>query len=153
MARINYAPNRTYSFSTRARLDQATMDMSRFEAEARANFDRWSVSLMYGNYAAQESLGYLTRREGLLGTGSFKLASNWVVSGGARWDLENNKINQYSIGAGYVDDCFVLAVNYVKSYNYITGNAPPVLNQAIMLQVGLRTLGSSSGGSVNGGLQ
>lgn len=152
VTRINYAPNRTYSFSTRARLDQATMNVSRFEAEARASFDRWSVSLLYGNYAPQQNLGYLTRREGLLGTGSFKLASNWVVSGGARWDLENNKINQYSIGAGYVDDCFVLAVNYVKSYTYAAGDTPPVPSQAIMLQIGLRTLGSSTGGTANGGL-
>lgn len=145
VARVNYSPNRTYTFSVRSRLDQATLDVSRFEAEARANFDRWSISLMYGNYAPQESLGYLTRREGLLGSGSIKLASNWVVSGGARWDLEHNKVNQYSIGAGYVDDCFVLAVNYVTSYNYAAGNLPPVQSNSVMLQIGLRTLGSSAG--------
>ena len=66
-------------------------------------------------------LGYLTRREGILGTASVKVASNWVVSGSARWDLEANKINQYIVGAGYVDDCFVLAANYVTSYTYSTG--------------------------------
>ena len=69
--------------------------MQRFEAEGRASFDRWSVSLLYGDYAAQPELGYLTRREGLLGSGSIKVASNWVVQGAARWDLEANQINQY----------------------------------------------------------
>ena len=64
---------------------------------------------MYGNYAKQPELGFLTRREGLLGTGSIKVAANWVVPGAARWDLEADKINQYVVGAGYVDDCFVLA--------------------------------------------
>ena len=150
VARINYSPNRTYTFSVRSRMDEATQNINRFEAEGRAAFDRWSVSMLYGNYAAQPELGYLTRREGLLGTASIKLAANWVVSGAARWDLEANKLNQYIIGAGYVDDCFVLAANYVTSYSYSAGTTPPVLSHAFMLQIGLRTIAntsSSAGGS------
>lgn len=154
VARINYSPNRTYTFSTRARIDEQTGALSRFEAEGRASFDRWSVSMMYGNYAPQVDLGYLTRREGLLGTGSVKLASNWVVTGGARWDLEANKINMYTVGAGYVDDCFVLALNYVTSYSYTQNLAtPPVLSHAIMFQLGLRTIANTAAGSGSGGLQ
>ncbi len=144
VASVDYSPNRTYTFSVRSRFDEQTWNVQRFEAEARANFDRWSVSMLYGNYAAQPDLGYLTRREGILGSGSVKVAANWVVTGGARWDLEANKINQYTIGAGYVDDCFVLAANYVRSYNYAIGAAPPVLNEAYMLQIGLRTIGNVS---------
>jgi len=143
VARVNYSPNRTYTFSTRARFDEQTMNVNRFEAEGRASFERWSVSLLYGNYAAQPDLGYLTRREGLLGTGSIKVASNWVVSGAARWDLEANKLNQYVIGAGYVDDCFVFALNYVTSYSYSAGAAPPVLSHGFSFQLGLRTLGTT----------
>jgi LPS-assembly protein len=149
---VNYSPNRTYTFSVRTRLDQATLNVNRFEAEGRASFDRWSVSMMYGNYAQQPELGYLTRREGLLGSASVKLAANWVVQGSARWDLEANKLNQYVVGAGYVDDCFVLAANYVTSYAYAAGTTPPVLSHAFMLQIGLRTLAntSSSGGGASG---
>jgi LPS-assembly protein len=148
---VSYSPNRTYTFSVRTRLDEQTLTVNRFEAEGRASFDRWSVSLMYGDYAAQPDLGYLTRREGLLGSASLKVASNWVVTGAARWDLEANKINQYVIGAGYVDDCFVMAINYVTSYNYSAGTAPPVLGHAFMLQIGLRTIANtatSAGGGV-----
>jgi LPS-assembly protein len=144
VASAEYSPNRTYTFSVRSRFDQATFAVQRFEAEGRANFDRWSVSLMYGDYAAQPDLGYLIRREGLLGTASLKVAANWVVTGGARWDLEANKINQYIVGAGYVDDCFVLAANYVTAYSYSAGTTPPVLSHAFMLQIGLRTLASTS---------
>src|SRR4051794_14842978 len=46
VAKASYSPNRTYTFTTRARLDEATLDVQRFEAEGRASFDRWSVSLM-----------------------------------------------------------------------------------------------------------
>ena len=153
VARVNYSPNRTYTFSVRSRVDEATLNVNRFEAEGRAAFDRWSVSMIYGNYAAQPELGYLTRREGLLGSASVKVASNWVVSGSARWDLEANKLNQYIVGAGYVDDCFVLAANYVTSYSYSAGTTPPVLSHAFMLQIGLRTLANSSSTAGGGGIQ
>ncbi|HEU4689461.1 MAG TPA: LPS assembly protein LptD, partial [Vicinamibacterales bacterium] len=153
VARVNYSPNRTYTFSMRSRMDEATLNINRFEAEGRAAFDRWSVSMLYGNYAAQPQLGYLTRREGLLGSASVKVASNWVVQGAARWDLEANKLNQYIVGAGYVDDCFVLAANYVTSYTYSAGATPPVLSHGFMLQIGLRTIANSSTSSSSAGLQ
>ena len=85
--------------------------------------------------------------------GSIKVAANWVLQGSARWDLEANKINQYVVGAGYVDDCFVLAANYVTSYAYSAGTTPPVLSHAFMFQIGLRTLANSSASGSSAGLQ
>jgi LPS-assembly protein len=151
VASLSYAPNRTYTFSTRARIDQATGEVDRFEAEGKANFDRFSVSMLYGDYAAQPELGYLTRRAGILTTGTVKLTANWVATGAARWDLVSNQINQYVIGAGYVDDCFVLAANYVTAYSYAAGTAPPTLSHSFMLQLGLRTIAQTAAGS--GGVQ
>ena len=144
VASLSYSPNRIYTIATRARFDEATGNIDRFEAEAKANFDRWSVSVLYGDYAAQPDLGYLTRREGILVSGSVKIATNWVATGAARWDLVANQINQYVVGAGYVDDCFVLAANYVTSYSYATTTSPPVLGHAFMLQIGLRTLANTN---------
>jgi LPS-assembly protein len=144
VASVNYSPNRTYTFSTRARFDEATGSIERFEAEGKANFDRFSVSMLYGDYAPQPELGYLTRREGVLGTANVKLASNWVLTGAARWDLILNELNQYAIGVGYVDDCFVLGVNYVTSFSYATATSPPILDHVFMLQLGLRTLANTS---------
>ena len=150
---VSYSPNRTYTFSVRSRMDEQTWNIQRFEAEAKANFDRWSIGMIYGNYAAQPQLGYLSRREGLLANGSVKIAANWVATGAARWDLVNNNINQYVVGAGYVDDCFVLAANYVTSYNYSTGTTPPVLGHAYMLQIGLRTLANTTSSGAGAGIQ
>jgi LPS-assembly protein len=96
-------------------------------------------------------LGYLTRRQGILGSGSVKVATNWVVTGAARWDLVANQINQYVIGAGYVDDCFVLAANYVTSFSYATTTSPPTLGHAFMLQIGLRTLANTTASPSAGG--
>ena len=151
VASLAYSPNRTYTFSTRARFDEETGSVERFEAEGKASFDRWSVSLMYGNYAPQPELGYLLRREGILTSGSVKVAANWVVTGAARWDLVANQINQYVVGAGYVDDCFVLAANYVTSYSYATTTSPPILSHAFMLQLGLRTIASTTSTATGSG--
>jgi LPS-assembly protein len=52
-----------------------------------------------------------------------------------------------------VDDCFVLGLNYVTSYTYSAGTAPPQLNHAFMLQLGLRTLGQTRGGSSGAGIR
>ncbi|SEB79120.1 LPS-assembly protein LptD [Bradyrhizobium erythrophlei] len=153
VASLAYSPNRTYTFSVRSRMDEATWNINRFEATASANFDRWSIAVTYGDYAAQPELGYLTRREGILTSGSVKVASNWVVQGAARWDLEANKINQYAVGAGYVDDCFVLAANYITSYTYQAGSQPPVLSHAFMFQIGLRTIAQTSTTSSSAGMQ
>lgn len=153
---IAYAPNSTFTFSSRARFDQATGDVKRFEVEGKANFNRWSASLMYGDYAAQPDLGYLTRRSGILGTASLKVASNWVATGAARYNLESNAIDTYAVGFGYVDDCFVLGVNYVTNYSYTSytnTGTPPQLSHAVMLQLGLRTLGSTSAGAGSNGTQ
>jgi LPS-assembly protein len=144
VASINYSPNRTWTFSTRARFDEGTGSVERFEAEARANFDRFSLSLLYGDYAAQPEIGFLTRREGVLGTANVKLATNWVLTGAARWDLVLNQLNQYAVGVGYVDDCFVLGVNYVTSFSYATATSPPILDHVFLLQLGLRTLANTS---------
>jgi LPS-assembly protein len=153
VASVNYSPNSTYTFSTRARFDEETLSVQRFEAEGRVNFNRWSAGLTYGDYAAQPDLGYLARRRGVLASGSIKVASNWVATGAARWDLEANQINQYTVGAGYVDDCFVLALNYVTSYSYAAGATPPTLSHAILFQIGLRTLGNTAAGGGSSGIQ
>jgi LPS-assembly protein len=100
--------------------------------------------MIYGDYAPQPDLGYLNRREGIFTQGSVKVASNWVVTGAARWDLVANNINQYVVGAGYVDDCFVLAANYITNYSYATTTSPPILGHAIMFQLGLRTIANTS---------
>ncbi|MDQ8729887.1 LPS-assembly protein LptD [Bradyrhizobium sp. LHD-71] len=141
VTRLSYQPNSMLSFSARSRLDESSWEMRRLELETRASFDRWTVSLLYGNYDKQPELGFLTRREGLLGTASVKVAENWVVSGGLRYDLLADKINQTIVGAGYVDDCFVLAMNYITDYGF-SGN--PVADHRFMLQIGLRTIGTTS---------
>ncbi len=152
MARVSYQPNKTYTFTSRFRFDNDSFAVRRTELEATAHFDRWSAGLLYGDYAAQPQIGFLDRRQGILGTGSLKLDANWVLLGAARYDINAGKFDQTRIGLGYVDDCLILALNYVTNYVY-SGN--PSADHQIMLQLTLRTLGGaavSQGVSGIGGL-
>jgi LPS-assembly protein len=142
VARATFQPNSIYKFSSRFRFDNDTFEMKRMELEATTSFDRWTFSVMYGDYAAQPDIGFLDRRQGVLTSASVKLDANWVLRGSALYDLVNNKFATNAIGIGYVDDCFILGLNYATSYSYGTG--VPVLNHTIMLQMSLRTLGDTS---------
>jgi LPS-assembly protein len=141
VARLSYQPNKIYTFTSRFRFDESNFSVQRFEVEARATLDRWTGTVMFGDYAAQPQLGFLYRREGILGTSALKLNENWVVSAGARYDIAAGKFDQTRMSFGYIDDCFILALNYYTDYTY-SGNV--TANQTVMLQFNLRTLGGGN---------
>ena len=136
------SPTAPIKFISRFRFDNDNFAVRRTELEASANFDRWSTSLLYGNYAAQPDIGFLTERQGLLGSASVKIDANWVLRGSALYDLNFNKFSSNSLGVAYVNDCLILGLNYITNYSYGTG--APVLNHTVMLQLSLRTLGDTS---------
>ncbi len=140
VGRVAFQPNQIYTFSTRFRFDQETFSMQRLEVEASASFDRWNASILYGDYAAQPQLGFLTRRDGILTSGAYKLNQNWVVNGGVRYDIENAKLSQTRFGLGYIDDCFMASFQYYTDYTF-AGSLTS--SQTYLLQISLRTLGGT----------
>jgi LPS-assembly protein len=125
------------------------MAVQRAEVEARASFDRWSFSVLYGNYAPQPDIGFLDRREGVLGSALFKVTPNWAVLGAARYDVINDQLNQYRVGFGYIDDCLAISLNYITDYGYqyspVTNNSIQAgINHTLMVQMNLRTLGGTA---------
>ena len=134
VGRVSYQPNSTYMFTASARFDEQTFAVERLELETRANFDRLGINLLYGDYAAQPELGFLTRREGFIAGASYKLTTNWVATAAAGYDIFAHQFNYSRIGLGYVDDCFMLAVNYISSYAY-NGTSSPVANSTVMFPV------------------
>ena len=117
------------------------------ELETSANFGRWSTSVMYGDYAAQPALG-LDQRQGLLAHGRFKLNENWALLGGVLYDVRAEKFSQTQIGLGYIDDCLIVALNYMTSYEYSGSTAA---NNTLLFSFSLRTLGGTSvGQSISG---
>jgi LPS-assembly protein len=140
VARLTFQPTSTYGVISRFRLDEKSLDVRTAEFESRVNFERWSVSLIYGNYDAQPDIGILTRRQAALTTGSVKLTQNWSLSGGFRYDFEAEKVNQTIFGLGYIDDCFAVRVTYITSYGF-TVTPEPI--HSVLVQISLRTLGTT----------
>lgn len=149
VARVSYQPDRIFTFSTRYRFDEENFAVRRFELEGRANFDRWSLQALYGNYDKQPELGFLERREGILGGASVKITPNWVLQAAARYDLDSDRFDQTRIGVGYVDDCLILALNYITSYDY---SADVQVDHRVLLQLSLRTIAGTSFSTGVGGL-
>jgi LPS-assembly protein len=144
VARISYQPDRTYLFTTRYRFDHSSFDLNRFEIEGKAVYDRITLSMLYGQYAPQPQLGFLTWRQGILGSASIKIAANWVASTALHYDVDAGKFSSSQFGLGYIDDCFIFAVNYVTSYQYSPiPTIAPTLNHAVSLTIALRTVGST----------
>jgi LPS-assembly protein len=141
VARVSYQPNQVLTFTSRFRFDNDDLALKRTELETSARFDRWSMSVLYGDYAAQPELGFLDDRQGVLSSGTIKLDANWVLLGAARYDINAGKFDQTRLGVGYIDDCLILALNYITNYTY-SGN--PTADHQIMLQLSLRTLGGTS---------
>jgi LPS-assembly protein len=141
VARASYQPNSTFTFTSRFRFAESDFALQRTELETAANFGRWTTSVMYGSYAAQPGLGFLTQREGILGSARLKLDENWLLLGAARYDLRAHELSQTQIGVGYIDDCLILALNYITDYAY-SGSLS--VNRSLMMQINLRTLGGTS---------
>jgi LPS-assembly protein len=146
VARASYQPSSALTFTSRFRFSEDDFTLQRSELETVANFGRWSTTVLYGNYAAQPLIGFLNRREGILGTARLKVNPNWVLLGGAGYDIHAKSVTQTQIGVGYIDDCLILALNYITSYAY-SGSVS--VNHTYMMQVSLRTLGGNT--STNSG--
>jgi LPS-assembly protein len=147
VARASYQPNSALMFTSRFRFSEQDFTLERTELETVASFGRWTTTLMYGNYAAQPLIGFLNRREGILGTARVKVTPNWVLLAGAGYDLHANQVSQTQVGLGYIDDCLILALNYITSYAY-SGSVS--VNHTYMMQLSLRTLGGTTNTGAGG---
>ena len=122
-------------------LGRGSFTIRRVEVEGTANFDRWQVSALYGNYDAQPEIGFLERRQGVTGQVTFKFTQNWSILTSARYDIEAAQFNQTRVGLGYIDDCFAISLNYITDYNY---SGTTTTDNKVLLVISLRTIGGSS---------
>jgi len=141
VARVAYQPDNVYTFISRFLFDEETFRVRRVEVEGKANFDRWILSALYGNYDKQPEIGFLERRQAVTGQVTFKFTQNWSVLAAARYDLEARQINQHRIGLGYIDDCFAISLNYMTDYNY---SGTTTTDNKVLLIINLRTIGGTS---------
>lgn len=164
VGRVHYAPNKNISFTARGRFDERDLDLRRIEVGTTATLGPISTSITYARYERQPELGAFNKREGLLASATYRITSNWFVNGSVLVDLDryltdrerfiatngatiykgnNWTIASMSLGAGYVDECTTLSINYSSSFkDGLTGAKER--DQSVMLRLELRTLGQAT---------
>lgn len=137
IARFYAQPTDNLALSSRMRFDEETLDLERLEIDAVGTFGRVTGKVLYGLYEQQPLLG-LERREGVLGTASYRLNSNWTATSSALYDIDRSDFSSAAVGVSYLDECFGMGVNLSQSYSD-SGNKDQVTK--VMFQLSLRTLG------------
>ncbi len=64
-----------------------------------------------------------------------------MATAAVRYDIDAHSLAGTVFGVGYIDDCLIIALNYITSYTY-SGNVGT--DQRVMLQMTLRTLGGTA---------
>jgi len=127
---VNLFADRTYTFQRRLAAERRTRTFSA-SSERRRTSIAGSVSLTYGNYAAQPDIGYLTRREAC-----------WVaVQSGSR-RTGSSRRRPLDLAANKITICcrrrYVTIASAPRrlcdSYSYADGHHAAVLSHAYMLQ-------------------
>ena len=105
---------------SRFRFDHDTFALQRIELEGRANFDRWTRDAAVRQLCRAARARLPDRREGMLRQRARSSSRpTGRLFGGARYDLAGRTSSTSTqIGVGYVDDCLILAVNYITEYTY-----------------------------------
>jgi LPS-assembly protein len=157
VGRLYYQPTNNLSFTTRYLFDRNNFSLNRFEAEATTTWDRLKLSTIYASYQAQPAIGFLTRRDGVYQTATYNFEKHWSVTGGIRYDIDLNRVDLYTIGINYLDECFALMATYTHdSTNFLTQKSDDRFMARIMLRTlsspdtptGITTLGPTAGTSM-----
>ncbi|MEN3930533.1 LPS-assembly protein LptD [Microvirga sp. W0021] len=172
VGRVLFSPNKNYTFISRARFDQNSFGLRRFETGISANFNPvlpLQTSVMFATYAPQPEIGLGYRRTGIMGSVSYNLNKNWYVTGSAVVDLDRRAraeaiyeanyaispetasyykkdriaLDSLSVGFGYSDECTDLSLNYIVAPRDLSSTTGLTeRNQTIMLRLELKSLGA-----------
>ncbi|MCB1476512.1 MAG: LPS-assembly protein LptD [Rhodobiaceae bacterium] len=126
------------TIASRFRLDEKDFDLQRLDLGATYTGKFISGSLTYSNIAPVPLIGYPLRREEIQTKGKLQLTDRWSTFGGIRYDLDGQQWVSNSLGLGYDDGCFAIALTYERQY-VRDGDVAP--DETIYLKVRLRTLG------------
>ncbi|WP_374628132.1 LPS-assembly protein LptD [Pannonibacter indicus] len=138
---------RGVTLGSQARFDSDDLSLRRLQMQATGSYGPVVSTLAYAFLDKQPNLGIDKKREEILASSSLRIAENWRLFGGVRYDLKNENIVQDSGGLGYDDEGFSMSLSYQQDRSRNNGET---VNRTFFFRFGLRTIGdtqvSSSGG-------
>ena len=120
------------------RFNEESFALERLEVDAVGTVGRLTGRILYGRYEEQPLLG-LDHREGILGSASYRLNTNWTANTATLYDIDREDFSSASFGVSYLDECFGMGATVSQSYSE-SGNKDDSVTK-VMFQLSLRTLG------------
>ncbi|MEH0073274.1 LPS-assembly protein LptD [Pannonibacter sp. Pt2] len=131
---------RGVTLGSQARFDEQDLSVRRLQVQATGSYGPVVSTFAYAFMDKQPQLGINNDREEVLASSSLRIAENWRLFGGVRYDLKNENIVQDSGGVGYDDEGFSMSLSYQQDRS--RNNGEPV-NRTVFFRFGLRTIGDT----------
>ena len=97
--------NEHATFGYQARVEEDLSRINVQEATLGLTFDQFSGSLSYADIAAAANYGRPDDAQQIWADGTYHFNEVWSVFGGLRYDLEESKVMEQSIGVAFECDC------------------------------------------------
>ena len=124
-------------------------DLSRInvqEATLGLTFDQFSGSLSYADISAAANYGRPDDARQIWADGTYRIDEVWSLFGGFRYDLEESRLMEQSVGVAFECDCMRAEIHYSMSRDDEFGPNDNGTEHRIELGLELRTIGAISGG-------
>jgi LPS-assembly protein len=137
-------PTTMFRFLAQTRFDSETLEVARSDLFAYVGYGPVQATVNYA-YNRKNPLDlasgipnlYMSKEE-ILGALQLKLTDHWYLIGNARFDLENSRTLQNTLGVKYLDECFMLSTTYTETF-YTDRDVKP--DKQIMVRFELKHLG------------
>jgi LPS-assembly protein len=129
-----------------ARVEEDLSRVNVQEASLGLTFDQFSGSLSYADIAEAANYGRPDDAQQIWADGIYHFNEVWSVFGGVRYDLEESKVMNQSIGAAFECDCMKAQIEYTMSRDDSYGYYGSGTDHRIELGIELRTIGVIGGG-------
>jgi len=141
---LQWNEHATIGYQARVEEDLSRVNVQ--EATLGLTFDQFSGSLSYADISAAANYGRPDDARQIWADGTYHIDEVWSIFGGARYDLEDSRIMEQSIGAAFECDCMKAEIEYSMSRDDDLGDGDDGTDHRIKLGIELRTIGAITGG-------
>jgi LPS-assembly protein len=141
VAGLYVSPLRNFSLVAQGRFDESDWTLRRQDTLVSGTFGPITAQALYTYTHADPLLGFTrSQQEGTL-TAGLKLTDNWTLLGQIRYDLDESRRLQDTLGLRYADECFVLTGTFSETrYEDAAQGIKP--DKTFMLRFELKHLGA-----------
>jgi LPS-assembly protein len=143
---VAFQMNEHATLGYQARVEEDLSRLNVQEATLGLTFDQFSGSLSYADIGAAANYGRPDDARQIWADGTYHIDQVWSLFGGARYDLEESKVMEHSIGAAFECDCMKAEIEYSMSRDSDLGDGNNGTEYRIELGIELRTIGAITGG-------